>query len=40
LRTDRQIDPMISERGQSDWQAFEMSRGIGCKGMPVTLIAR
>jgi membrane protein DedA with SNARE-associated domain len=39
LRTDRQIDPMISEQGRSEWQAFEMSRGVGCKGVPVTLIA-
>ncbi|CAB3758805.1 bifunctional DedA family/phosphatase PAP2 family protein [Paraburkholderia solisilvae] len=39
LRTDRQIDPMISERGQAEWQELMMSRGMGCKGIPVTLIA-
>jgi hypothetical protein len=39
LRTDRQIDPMISEQGRSEWQAFETSHSMGCKGVPVTLIA-
>jgi membrane protein DedA with SNARE-associated domain len=39
LRTDRQVDPMISDQGKPEWQAFQMSRGMGCKGVPVTLIA-
>ncbi|GAB2902060.1 bifunctional DedA family/phosphatase PAP2 family protein [Paraburkholderia jirisanensis] len=39
LRTDRQFDPMISAQGKADWQAFELSSSVGCKGIPVTLIA-
>jgi membrane protein DedA with SNARE-associated domain/membrane-associated phospholipid phosphatase len=40
LRTDRQLDSMISEQGRPEWQEFQMSRGMGCKGVPITLIAR
>jgi membrane protein DedA with SNARE-associated domain len=39
LRTDRQLDPMITAHGRADWQALELSSSMGCKGVPVTLIA-
>ncbi|HEY3598237.1 MAG TPA: VTT domain-containing protein [Paraburkholderia sp.] len=39
LRADRQIDPVVSDTGKSEWRAFEVSSSVGCKGIPVTLIA-
>ncbi|CAB3763005.1 bifunctional DedA family/phosphatase PAP2 family protein [Paraburkholderia humisilvae] len=40
LYTDHRIDPMIADQGRPEWQEFQMSRGMGCKGVPITLIAR
>jgi hypothetical protein len=30
---------MISAQGKGDWQTLELSSSMGCKGIPVTLIA-
>jgi undecaprenyl-diphosphatase len=40
LRTDRQLDPLISPKSVSgEWRELELSSSMGCTDIPVTLIA-